>query len=200
MCIIHNWPFSPFLKGRVSTSQDWFVTGVRLPKLGHALGMSTKPLHRLAHHCMGLSSRDNWLSIRDRDNSVRVSRKAVNHYLSVRQPRLPGSCLHFLQSLSLFFSYTWFTLKYPALSLSLIPSHVSLPAGITSVYSSILSLHTTFPWGDCSIHQVKTSEWVVPILKVSPCHQLIVATQVLLKGQTVSVTSPRLHTLTHVGC
>lgn len=50
-------------------------------------GMSTKPLHRLARHCTGLSSGDNWLSIRDRDNSVRVSRTAVNHYLSVRRPR-----------------------------------------------------------------------------------------------------------------
>lgn len=149
---IYNGPFSRFLKGRMLTSQDWFVIGVGLRKLGRALGMSTKPSHRLAHHCMGLSSGDNWLSIRDRDNNVTASRKAVNHYLSVRQPWLPGSCLHSLQSLSLFHSYTWFTLKYPALSLSLILSHVALPAGVYNVYSSVLFLYTTFPKGDCSIH------------------------------------------------
>lgn len=67
---------------------DWFVAVVELRKLGRAPGMLTKPSHRLARHSRWLSLGDNWLSIRDEDNNMRVSRRAVNHYLSVRQPWL----------------------------------------------------------------------------------------------------------------
>lgn len=189
--------FSQLLKGRLLTSQDWFVIGVGLHKLGRAPGMSTKPSHGLAHHCMGLSSGDNWLSIRDRDNNVTASRKAVNHYLSVRRPWLPGSCLHSLQSLSLFHSYTWFTLRYRALSLSLTLSHVALPAAADNVYNSILFLYTTFPKG-WLLYSLSQDKWVsaprfkgLPLPPADCCHSSLA----LLKGQTF----PWLHTLLHVG-
>lgn len=54
--------------------------------LSPALAMSAKPSRSLAHHWMGLSLGDNLLSIRDRDNNIRVGRRAPNHYLSVMQP------------------------------------------------------------------------------------------------------------------
>lgn len=68
--------------------QDWFVAGDGPRKLCCAPWMSTKPSHRPVRHWMGLSSGDNRLSIRDRGNNTRVSRRAVNHYLSVRWPWL----------------------------------------------------------------------------------------------------------------
>lgn len=187
-------------EGRNVDKQDWFVTGVETCKLGRALGMSTKPSRRLARHWMELSSGDNWLSIRDRDNNVRVGRKAVNHYLSVRRPWLPRSRLHSLHSLSLFLSYARLTLRYPTLSLSLMLSHAGPPDGIYSTYSAILFLHATFPRSDHSIHR-RQDNWAsgphfkgLPVPPADCCHSRLA----LLKGQTVSVTFPRLHTLTRV--
>lgn len=68
--------------------QDWSVAKGKPYMLSPDLGMSTKPPCRLAHHWMGLSLGDNLLSIRDRDNKMRVGRRAVNYYLSVRRPWL----------------------------------------------------------------------------------------------------------------
>lgn len=58
----------------IDLSPEWSLVNLAMPR-----GMSTKPSRGLTHHWMGLSSEDNWLSIRDGDNKVRVSRKAVNH-------------------------------------------------------------------------------------------------------------------------
>lgn len=159
--------------------QDWFVTRVGPRKLGRTLGMSTKPSHGLARHWMRLSLRDNWLSIRHRDN--KVSQQEGSKSLPVRRPWLHPVSSSFLYSLSLFLFYTWFTPKYPALSRS---PHcfmlLSLMVFTVSMNSAILFLPATFPRSDLSIHHVRTTDWVVPVLKVSRCHELIVATHVLL--------------------
>ncbi len=196
----YDGPFSRFSwgEGRNVDKQDWFVTEVETRKLGRALGMSTKPSRRLARHWMGLSSGDNWLSIRDRDNNVRVGRKAVNHYLSVRRPWLPQSRLHSLHSLSLFCSLfsLWGILLFHFLSccLKLLPRW----------YLQYVWRHFVSPCDlseEWSLHSPRQDNWASgPRFKGLPeppadcCHSRLA----LLKGQTVSVTFSRLHTLTYV--
>lgn len=84
LTFIHNGPLclnsGDCRQGGIDLLPESSLVSVAVP-----LGMSTKPSHRVTRHWMGLSSRDNWLSIRDRGNNSRVSRRAVNHCLSVRQ-------------------------------------------------------------------------------------------------------------------
>lgn len=164
---------------RLSTRQDWFVAGVEPRKRGCALGMWTKPSHRLTRHWMGLSSRDNWLSIRERCNNRRVSRRAVNHYLSVRQTWLHifipfTPCLYF----SLLHEMTHSFMFSPSLSCCS-PGWYWLH--LQSCLVSVCDL-----CGDPSPDSTHQDTWV----RVSPsCHQQILSAQclALLEGQVVSV-------------
>lgn len=139
---------------------------------------------------MGLSSGDNRLSIRDRGNNTGVSRRAVNHYLSVRWP-----WLHTVSS-----SFTLLSASIPLFLM--VHSEVACfalccsPSRIYCTCSHLL-FQCSFFRGDIS--PFKTTERVVPFLKVSPCQQPIVTAQHLapFEGQQVLVSFPKRHTWTH---
>lgn len=166
-------------------------------KLGRAPGMSTKPSRKLARHWMGLSSGDNWLSIKDRDNNVRVGRKAVNHYLSVRWPCLPQSHLHSLHSVS--FSPLYIVSLSFSFTFSCIVSRHSPWWYLQYIQScSVSPQDLSEEW---SLHSPGQDNWVsgphfkgLPLLAADCSHSRLTS----LKGQIVSVTFLRLHTLTHV--
>lgn len=90
----HTMGFLPFSEEKSRMSTSMIVSSPEPCKRSRSPGLSAKPSRRLTCRWMGLSLRDNWLSIRDRDNRVRVSGKGVNHYLSVRLSQLLCCCLH----------------------------------------------------------------------------------------------------------
>lgn len=158
--------FIPEGKGSMSTTRRINLSpGAEPPKLCPTLGMSTKPSRRAASHWMGLSSADNWLSIRDTDNNVGVSGKVVNHYLSVRRPWLPRACLHSFHSVSLTHGLLRNILCTPFLFLG----------GVHKTYSTDSFLLPTFLGVIAPIAvSGQLSEWSL-FLKVSPRQQLIAA-------------------------
>lgn len=184
-------------EGKSVDRRDWFVTGVQPRKLGRAPRMSTKPSRGLARHWMGLSPGDNWLSIRDRDNNVRVSRKAVNHYLSVKRPWLHPVFIPF--TLYLYFSPVHGSLWSILLS-HFLPSCLMLPWW----YLLYVRQHFASPRDlseERSLHSPRQDIRVsgprfkgLPLPPADCCHSFLA----LLEGQIVSVTFPRLHTLTRV--
>lgn len=152
----------------------------------------------------GLSLVDNWVSIRDRDNnvSVRAGQQWITTCLSGGLG-CPG--LVFIPfTFCLYFSLTHSSLGNILLFCFLMYGLMSLSLMLFTVCTAPLCSASRPFQGDRSIHRVRTTERVVPVLKVSPCHQLIVTTHIshqtaLLKGQTVSVKFLRLYTLTRVG-
>lgn len=170
---IYNGGFSPDSSGeRISTSGIDLSPDLSLVNFAVPSGMSTKTSRRLARHWMGLSLEDNWLPIRDGDNNVRVSRKAVNHYLSVRRP-----CL---------LRPRFYSLHSPSISLfNTVHSEVSCSYAFSCIvlccspwwYLQYVQRHFRMSWRP---FRGVIAQDVVPILKVSHCHQLIVATHVLL--------------------
>ena len=184
--------FSPHSRGgsRIDLSPELSLVNTSAPLVGgcqQSLHTDWVAIGR------GLSSGDNWLSIRDRDNNVRVSRKSVNHYLSVRWPRLHSLALRLC-----------FSPPPPSCSFTF-PQHFPplLPLMVFTVCAaSVLFLPTTFSEERSPPFTAsrQLSERSPVFLKVSRRQQVIVATHVLLclKGHTVSATVPRLDTVTHV--
>lgn len=169
--------------------RDWFVGGDGPHKLHYAPWMSTKPSCRPVRHWMGLSSGDNRLSIRDRGNNTRVSRRAVNHYLSVRRP-----WLHTVPS-----SFTLLSASIPLFLM--VHSEVACFASCCYPQSYLLFMQTftlSMQLFRGDISPFKTTEWVVPILKVSPCHQPIVTQHLAPHEGQVLVSFPERHTCSHV--